>query len=120
MQIPIDYHIIFILISIILLLFTILLIFIESTAQKTSAGVIIIMLNIIICIICALGAANVDMYGYNSDGELVHNINYNLKPIIIMYWWFFYVNFMLMIYCGYLFANKPWEKEDAEEENSFY
>jgi len=110
MQIPIDILLIYIVIQIILFFLTVLLIFVEPTVEKTSAGLILIAVNIVICIMVALSYSAVDFYGFDYAGEIVHNVNNDLYPFMILYWGFFYINLMLSVYCGYLFWRKPWEE----------
>lgn len=122
MNFLIDYHILFVLFIFILFVLTLLLLFvIEPTVESTVGCLIMIMVNIILCIIVSLSFGIIDVPGVDSTGEIVHNIVSDMY----FFGWFFlglvYVNFMLSIYCGYIFWKKPWEDYQATgaEESMF-
>jgi len=120
MEIPIDYHLFFLTINVIFFLFTLLLLFIEPTVEKTTGAMILISINMVLCIICALSFAAVNFYGYDGTGTIVNNVNHDMfLPFGTIYFAFFYINFMLMIYAGYLFWKKPWEEHYAENKELY-
>ena len=119
MEMPIDYHIIFMIMSFILLIITIFLLFIETTLEKTVAANILIVFNIMLCMIISLSFGAIDMYGYSSTGAIVHNVYSELYAFIYLYWVLMYVNIMLLFYCVYHYYKKPWE-EYIEERNYYF
>jgi hypothetical protein len=110
MEIPMDYHLLFLVITFLLLILTIIFLFIEPTVEKTTASVILIIINIIFCIVCAYSFFAIDYYGFDTDGTVVHNAYADMYPLHVIWWGLTYVNIMLIVYCGYLFWKKPWEE----------
>jgi len=106
----VDYHIIFIMMAFILLVITAFLLFIEPTVETTAAAYIFIMINMVLCIFCSLSFYGLDLVGYDSAGEVVHNTYYEMQTFSFLFVGFFYVNIMLMVYGAYLFYKKPWEE----------
>jgi len=112
--IPLDYHILFLTMVFILFIISVFLLFIDSTFQKTIGANIIIMVNFILCIIVSLGFGAIDVYGYDADGALVHNVT-DVWPFIYIFWAFGYINIMLLFYCVYIYYRKPWEQYQKNE-----
>lgn len=119
MNVPMDYHLLFLVMNFVLLFVSILLLFLDTTMEKATAAMIFIMINMILTIIVALIFGAVDVYGYDSDGNIVHNIISDLYPFIYVYWTIFYINLMLLVYGIYVFIKKPWD-EYVENENQTY
>ncbi len=120
MYVPMDYHILFISINIILFILTILLLFVDTAFEKTIAANIFIIFNIILCMIVAYIFGAVDYPGYDSSGNIVHNTLSNMYPFIYFYLVLVYINIMLLVYCVYLFIKKPWDEIVEHEKESFY
>ena len=118
MEIPIDYHIIFMIMVFILFLVSILLLFIDTTLEKTVAANILIVFNLILCMIVSLSFGAIDLYGYDTDGVVVHNVYSDMFPFIYIYWALGYINVMLLFYCVYHYYRKPWEQ--YVEERTYY
>lgn len=114
MEVPIDYHILFIAMSFILFIITIFLLFIETSLEKAVAANVIIMFNIILCGIISLSFGAIDLYGYDSSGAVVHNVYSEMYPFVYIYWTIGYVNIALLFYCVYLYFKKPWEEHENE------
>jgi len=119
MEMPIDYHLIFMIMSFIIFIISLFLLFIETTLEKTVAANILIMFNIILCIIVSLSFGAIDMYGYDSTGAVVHNVYSELYPFIYLYWVLGYVNIMLLFYCAYHYYKKPWEQYEKDRHKYF-
>lgn len=120
MNIPMDYHILFLAMSFIVFIITIFLIFVETNLEKAVGAMILCMFNIVLCIICGYIFAAVDIYGYDSTGALVHNIESSMHPLIYLYLVMGWINICLMIYCGYLFIRKPWSEVYGDEDKIQY
>jgi len=113
----IDYHLVFILMSFILLIITAFLLFIEPTVETTTAAYIFIMINMVLCIFCSLSFYGLDLVGYDTAGEVVHNQYYEMQTFSFLFVGFFYINIMLLVYGAYLYYKKPWEEFYAENKD---
>jgi len=109
MEFAIDYHMIFMVLSFMLLMLSVLLLFIDSSFEKTVASNIFIVFNFILCLLVSMGFGAIDFYGYDSSGNLVHNINSGMHPFIYIFWIIGYINIMLLFYCVYIYYKKPWD-----------
>ena len=120
MDVPIDYHILFICINIILFILTIMLLFVDNTFEKAIAANIFIWFNLVLTMICAFLFGAVDAPGYDSSGNIVHNTLDTMYPFIYFYLVIFYINMMLLFYTVYLFIKKPWEDIENEKDAFSY
>ena len=109
MGIPVEYHLLFLIMSFILFLVSIFFLFINTTFQKAIAANILIVFNIVLDFLVALGFGAIDFYHFNQTGNLVHNVYAGMHPFITIYWIFAWVNIMLLFYCVYIYLKKPWE-----------
>ena len=119
MEIPMEYHILFMIMSFVLFIVTILLLFIDTTLQKAVAANIFIVFNIALNSIVSLGFSAINLYSFDSSGSLVNNVYSNMHPFIYIYWIFIWVNIMLIFYCVYIYFKKPWE-EYIEQNDRYY
>lgn len=110
-----DYHILFLVMTFILFIISIFLLFIETSFEKAVAAFILILFNFILCGIVSLGFGAIDVYGYDSSGELVANVYGDMYYFIIIFWILSWINVMLLFYCVYLFYRKPWEEYMRQE-----
>lgn len=110
MEIPMDYHLLFIAMTFILFILSIFLLFINTSLEKAVAANILCMFNMILSLVVAYSFAAIDMYGFDSAGAVVHNVYSEMYPFIYLYWAVFYINLMLIFYCVYLYLRKPWEE----------
>jgi len=115
LQIPMDYHLLFLAMSFIVFLVTIFLLFIDTTLEKAVAGFILCAFNIVLSLLCAFVFSAVDIYGYDSTGTIVHNIHGGMNSLSFIYIILIYVNVMLMVYCTFLFIRKPWTDVFGDE-----
>jgi membrane-bound metal-dependent hydrolase YbcI (DUF457 family) len=104
----------------ILFIITILLLFVDTTFEKAIANMIFIIFNMVLIMIVGYVFSAVDIYGYDSSGEIVHNVLGDMYPFTYLYLVFFYINLMLMVYCVYLFIKKPWDEFVENEEETIY
>jgi hypothetical protein len=103
-----------------LFLISVLLLFIEATFEKAAGAMILLMFNMVLCILVGYVFTAVDIYGYDTTGAVVHNVYYGMHSLSWLYVTLFYINLMLMVYCGYLFIQKPWEQVmDGEYEEHY-
>lgn len=115
MEVPLDYHLLFIVFTIVMFLVTIILLFFDPKVEQATAGTILIMLNMIFCIVVALSFQGLDYYGFDYNGNVVHNVYTELWPFHVIWLGLFYVNLMLLVYCAYLFWKKPWDEYVEQE-----
>jgi len=113
-----DYHLIFIILSILIFIITLMLLFIEPSVEQTTAALILIMFNIVLCIYCALSFYGINLPGYDSAGTMVANTTHDMETFSFLFVLLFYINVMLTVYCGYLYMRKPWEqlKDELDED----
>lgn len=114
MYFTMEYHIIFLIMVFVLFLITIYLLFFTPTVEKTVAAQILLMLNLILCIIVSYGFSAVDIYGFNSTGGIVHNVESSMYVFTPVFWVFSLINILLMFYGAYLFIKKPWDEYENE------
>ena len=112
MEFAMDYHILFLVISFVLLIMSVLLLLIDTSIEKAVAANIFIVLNFMLCSLVSLGFGAIDFYSYDSSGTLVHNVSGSMWPLIYFFWILAYVNFMLLVYCVYIYYKKPWEEHE--------
>ena len=115
MNVPIDYHLLFLSMSFIIFIITIFLIFVETNLEKAVGAMILCMFNLVLCMIVGYVFSAVDIYGYDSAGAVVHNIEGSMYPLTYLYLIMGWINIMLMVYCGYLFIRKPWSEVYGDE-----
>lgn len=108
----IEYQILFMMMIFILFILTVFMLFIDASVEKTTMSMIFIFINLILCIIAYYSFHAVDIYGFDSSGEVVRNVLTDQFPLSFVYVGFFYVNIMLAFYCPYLYIRKPWEEYD--------
>jgi len=120
MEIPIDYHLIFIMMSFIFFILIMFLIFIDNDFNKTVAAFILSMFNSVLCIISALSFFSINIFTTDAAGTLVSNPYHDLGIFSIVFVILFYINILLVIYCIYLFYKRPWEVLRDKDEEKFY
>ena len=119
MGFPETYHIIFMAINI-AFFFTIFdLLFIKQTFERTIAAFIFCFLNIFLSFIVGMGFFAIDFFSYDSDGVIISNMvsDYNFLGYIFI--GLAYISFIMLLYCFYLFYEKPWSKTRKVEGNPY-
>lgn len=109
MEFLMDYHIVFMMMSFVMFIIAILLLFIDVTLEKAVAANVLLFFNMILNLIISLGFGALDIYSWDSSGNLVHNVTGSMYPFIYVYWIFFYMSLMLLFYCIYIYYKKPWQ-----------
>jgi len=118
MEFLMDYHIIFLMMAFILTLVSVLLLLTEDISIERAVGAnVLILFNMVLNLIVSLGFGGIDVYGYDSNGALVHNVYSDMYPFVYVYWIFFYVNLMLLVYCVYIYYKHPWVEESEKKRN---
>ena len=115
MEVPIDYHILFLAMTFIMFIITIFLLFMETTLEKAVAANILIMFNFVLCMIEAYVFSAVDLYAFDTEGALVHNVYSGMHYFSWLFVVLGYINIMLLVYCVYLYIKKPWTEIMGDE-----
>jgi len=110
MILPIEYSIVFIIITILLFIITMSMLFNNPDFFRTIAGMIFCFINGIFSYVSAYSMLGVDLYGYTSAGVLVSNPVYDLYGFAVMFLIFVYINLVLLFYSIWLLYKKPWEQ----------
>lgn len=111
MTIPIEFTILYTIISVVFLIITIELLFCnEITFNKTSAIMMYSFINAMISYFTAYTYFGINLYGYDLDGVLVENAFFTMSPVGMIYVFFAIVNVVFTLYCIYLFYMKPWKQ----------
>jgi len=116
MEIPIDYHILFLAMSFILFIIAGFLMFVDATFEKAILAFIFCMFNIILNFLNAFIFSAVDMPGYDTTGAIVHNVYGGMHPLSFIFVIMMYINVLFMVYCVYLFIKKPWTEIFGDDE----
>ena len=120
MNVPMDYHILFLAMSFIVFIITIFLLFIDTNFEKAVGAMILCLFNLVLNMLVGYIFNAVDIYGYDSTGAVVHNIEASMNPLAYLYVIMAWINIMLMVYCGYLFIRKPWTEVYGDENQVQY
>lgn len=104
-----EYHLVFIVISIILLLFSLELLFIEKSKQAGIYSILIIAINLIICQINYMGFFGIDLIGATGDGSINITTYPDMYPIFSLFFLIFFLNVALVYYCWYKQTEDLWE-----------
>lgn len=115
-----DYHLLFLAVSFVVFLLTIFLIFIDATFEKTVGAMILCAFNLVLNFLCALLFSAVDIFGFNASGEVVHNVQYSMHTMSVIFVGLMFLNIMLMVYCVYLFIRKPWTEVFGDEATEIF
>ena len=111
MVIPLDVTLIYTVLSFIIFLIIGMLLFMEEqTILKTSFAMILCFINTVFSLMTALTYFGIDLYGFNTSGEVVSNPMYDLAPFGMFFLTLAYFSIIFIVYCLYLFYLKPWEK----------
>ena len=118
-MLTVDYHLLFMIFSFIVFLVSVFLLFIEPTIEKSIAGMMLTMFNIILCMIIIYSFTVVDNPGFDSTGTVVHNYNVQMADggFDAVFWAILWVSLMMFIYACYLLIQKPWEAQHQDEED---
>lgn len=116
LEVPMDYHLLFLAMNFIVFIITIFLLFVDTTFEKAVGAFILNMFNMVLCIVCGFLFTAVDIYGYDSTGAIVHNVHSSMHMLSWIYVTLFWVNLMMLFYATYLFYKKPWTDVYGKDE----
>ena len=111
MVIPLDITIVYTIVTLILFLIVGFLLFLEDpTILKTSFALMLCFINAVFSYMTAYTYFAIDLYGYDSSGEVVSNPMYELAPFGMFFLLFSFFSIIFSLYCLYLFYMKPWNE----------
>lgn len=110
LMIPIEFTILFSVMSLSILILILVLEFIEPNFNKSIFAIILSFINIPISYIACMSYFVFDLYGYTTSGTLVSNPVVDMFPIGIIFLLFAYLNILLFLYGLYLLYKKPWKE----------
>lgn len=120
MEVPMDYHLMFMMMSFILLILIGFLLFLEQEFNRTILAFILSFINAILCSITAMAFFGINIMTVDGAGTLINNVYHDLYMLGILFVVLAYVNVLFIFYCIYLFLKKPWEAiKDAEAEKYY-
>ena len=106
-----EYHIVFIIITIILLLYIIKLLFLDKpeTKEQITAASILSALNMLTCQLVYLGFFGISIIGYESTGEIALNLVPDEYPLFAYFFLLYFVNIVFIYVCAMKWMNRVWE-----------
>ena len=119
MGIPIEYHMLFCMLSIMFFIMILSLLFIQPTFNQTTAAFILCFLNIVISLVAGAGFFAFDLYGYDNTGTLVTNVVNDYDFLGLIFIILAYISLIMLFYCIYLWYEKPWVTVKKIEGNPY-
>lgn len=119
MGIPIEYHIILMMMSLIFFFLIFILLFVNTDFYKTIGAMILIFINIPLSFMTGLGFFSIDLYGYDSTGQIISNIVSDYSSIGFIFIALSYISLMFLFYAVYLLYEKPWSGTKKIEGNPY-
>lgn len=110
MGIPLEIGIFFAFMSMFLLILIGMLLFIEPDFNKSIFALILCFINGVISVVAAVSFMAIDIYGFDSSGELVSNPTADMYPLGMIFYAFVYFSVIFALYSVYLLYNKPWRQ----------
>lgn len=111
-----DYHLLFITISIILMIFTIIFYVIDNNKEKTFFGMILSGFNYLLTLINSLGFFSIGIIGYTPDGSIVINTNHEMYSFYVIFF-FLHLFCVALIFYGYwLWVRNPKNMNEPKSE----
>ena len=103
LNIPMEYHLVFIIIAFLIFILVMMLLFNENDVFKTIAALILSLFNMILCIVNAIAFYTIDYPTQDSAGTLFHNVIENIDSLGTIFVAMFYLHLLLIFYCLYIF-----------------
>jgi len=94
-----NYHLVFIILSVLLLLMTMIFIWFMDEKERLYPALLLIGLNIVLSQIIFMGFFGIDIIGYVSDGSVVLNPTAEMFPYFTFFWVIYFINIVLIYYC---------------------
>lgn len=110
MGIPIEIGIYFSIVSFFILILIGMLLFIDPDFNKSIFALILSFINGIVSAVAALSFMGMDIYGFDSAGELVSNVIADMFPLGMIFWAFVYFSAIFGLYAVMLLFKKPWKE----------
>ena len=109
----------FIDLSVALFFFIILLMFIKPSFNTTVAAFILCFIEIVLSFIAGLGFFSIDFLSYDSTGALISNPIMEYDFLGYIFFGLSYLSLVFLLYCIYMFYEKPWSGVKKIEENPY-
>jgi len=116
LNIPMEYHLVFMIISFLLFVLVMMLLFNDNDIFKTIAALILSLFNMILCIVNAIIFYTVDVMTQDSGGTLIHNVLDNIWSLGTIFMAMFYLHLLLIFYCMYIFLKAETKAKQTIEE----
>lgn len=119
MGIPVEYHMLFCMLSIVLFIITLALLFIQPTFNQVTAAFILCFLNAVVSAVAGAGFFAFDLYGYDTAGAVVTNVVNEYDFLGLIFVILAYISILLLFYCVYLWYEKPWSNVRKVDYNPY-
>lgn len=114
-----EYHILFMSISMILFFITIFLLFVDTDFNKAIAGMILCFFNVIVSWITGMNFFSIDLYAIGASGTLYNNYIYDYKELGLIFIALAYISVVFVFYAVYLLYDKPWDEASKISGNPY-
>lgn len=115
-----DYHLVFIVLSIFIFVTSILILFILENKERIYGALILVGLNLVLCQINYLGFFGIDLLGFTSAGVAETTIYSDMYPYFSFFFMLFWFNVVLIYYIVYRHIHGMWEIEKTSEKKQKY
>jgi len=117
-----DYHLVFIILSVFLLMFTFIFIWVLEFKERVYPALLLCGLNIVLSQMNYLGFFGIDIIGYNGvNGSIVLNLQSEMYPYFGFFWVMYFLNVILVFYIWYKHTRGLWDiKEEENKEVDWY
>jgi len=112
-----DYHLLFIAVTLVLLIMTILLLFFAEVQGVELYGVMLLCgLNWLLSLLSMLGFFGIGIPYYDpSTNAVITEIVPDMYPLFSYFLLIFFMQIMFLYYCGYLHIKQAWEIKDSQD-----
>jgi len=117
MEILMDYHLVFIVISFALLILSVLLLTLSPTIEQTLAAMIFTGINYVLCIFNSFAFYRIGLVGYVSDGSIEVNAYEEMYSSYVIFMLLLFINIALFFYGYWIYVRKPWEPDIKQKQN---
>jgi len=112
-----DYHLVFIAISIILLILSVLLLTLNPTIEQTLAAMIFTGINYVLCIFNSFAFFRIGLIGFDSTGDSVVSAYEDMQSSYVIFMLLLFINIALFFYGYWIYIRKPWEPDIEQKQN---
>ena len=113
MEMLMEYHLLFMVMSFCLLVISILFLIEDNTKEKTMFAMLLCGINIVLCTVCYLGFFGIGILTIQ-NGVFTIEIYPGMYPIFGFFWLLYWVNIVFVFYCYYKWVNNPLDADFSE------